>query len=936
MGNKKNRVLVYSVTTDSYFSDQESKIAKVLMNLRVIKKELLIIEKKEKMNNKDVNSLLCTVINLLTNRKGKNRDSIIKSIFDKVKELENKFSNQLNRLIEKNKGVRSLRHDSLFTTRKIKDKKGNIVVKEINKANQVVALFESTFTRTLGLDAENINESVVIVKVYHYKVLKDLIDRGFEYNGKIYTFFSSSSGQMKNKKCVFVRKDLWDKHKGTFLCGLGKERINNTVFTKNEREEYGININKYFAYLSLQNTATKKWEDFDIDKVIVCHDLEINVEDEVEFIDRDTYKISSPKTKALPMNVSDGVGLILPELSDKNFQFRIPWGKGLLSPFDYKKFAESKGSYYVKDVWGDTHHIIEDDVKIILSASQLKTWRYYESMEEYRTHFKNNKCEAGKCNEEIETKDIHLNYQYLQTLTDMSIDELKVIAEATNHDIHKIGSNKEIMLRSLGATEENKNKNYFQQALFMYNNLLNDSHAKEMIKSKKKSMVKDALSGVLRVEGKRMFVLPDLFAYCEFLFTGNKNPEGLLEKGQVFAKNIKEGTVDILRSPQLYREHGVRENVKNKALEEWFGTGAIICNNKDMLSRLLQFDFDGDQVNVCSDKQFVNIAERNMKVIVPLYYEMSTAPIQKISNDSIYKSLELAFGSSIGTISNDITKIWNSGEFNEDKLKAVKLLTMYNNFMIDYAKTNFLPKPTGDAKELIKKNTQGEMPYFFQFAKNKDKEKVADKVVLEKEKRVDENGNEYETVIGEHTPVVNMLEDIIIDKRIVFKSVADKFDYKKLLSVSKFVSKDEELDKVIIKTYNKINRTKKWLIDKDSDEYKENKYVYVAKVIKEEILDVAREIDETITDVYVTDVLVRHLHDKQTGNKKTLWESFGDILVSNLKYKLQGVKDCKRCGSEFEVQSHKDKYCSDECKKEGEREAKRIRARRARKQKSGD
>ncbi|MEJ9111504.1 hypothetical protein LAV76_01895 [Bacillus paramobilis] len=918
MTNKLDRVLVYSVNTDSFFNNDEKKISQELMEIRIIKKELSNI-KMENDGYSELNNIIDKINSFLISKIDQRESLDIKEIKVKVRELENKLKERLYELIEENKDVRSLRRDSLFTTRKTKDKnKDNVVGKEVPIASHIVALFESTFTRTLELDTKNINESVIIVKSYHYKVLKDLIKRGFTYNGKAYTFFSSSSGQMKNKKCVFIKEDLWDKHKGTFLCGLDKERINNTKFKKNGREEYGININKYLAYLSLQNTATTKWKDFDIDKVIVCPDLEVTVTNEVEFIDRDRYKISDVKEKTLPMNVSDGVGLILPELSDKNFQFRIPWGKGLLSPFDFKEFAKSNGNYIVEDVWGNKHHIIKDDIRIILSASQLKTWRYYKSMKEYRAYFKGNNCEAGKCNEEVETKDIHLNYQYLQTLTDMSFEELKVIAKVTNNDINRIGSNKEVMLRSLGATEENKNKNYFQQALCMYNNLLNDSHAKEMIKSKKKSMVKDACSGALRVEGKRMFVLPDLYAYCEFLFTGNKKTEGLLEKGQVFAKNIREGTVDVLRSPQLYREHGVRENVKDGELEKWFKTGALYCNNKDYLSRLLQMDFDGDQVNVCSDKLVVNVAKRNMEGIVPLYYEMSTAPIQKISNESIYKSLELSFNSSIGVISNDITKIWNSGDVNEDKLEAIKLLTMYNNFMIDYAKTNFLPKPTEDAKKIIKTYTQGKMPYFFQFAKNKKEEEVAGKLV------------------GSHTPVVNMLEDIIKDRRIVFKSVADNFDYKKLLSTGKFVSKDQELDKVIIQKYNQINRTKKWLIDKDSDEYKENKYVYVAQLIKEEILDAAREIDETVTDVYVADVLVYHLHSKQSGNKKTLWESFGDILVLNLKYKLEGVKGCKQCSGEFKVKSHKDKYCSDECKKNAEREKKKVRSRRLRMNKSGD
>lgn len=293
-----------------------------------------------------------------------------------IKEAE--LGRELNDILEKNKEIdRSLRRDALYTYSKTAGK-------EINKSSKVVSLFESSFTRALQLDSENVNESVVIVKGFHYIVLENLIKKGFKYNNEEYKFFSSSSGQMKNKKCVFVKKSLLETElvnangekytiEDRLMCGLSVDRINNTVFKKGDKEERGININKFLAYLSLQNTATTKWEDFDINKVVVCPDLEIDVTDKVEFIDRDTYKISKPEDKTLPMNVSDGVGLILPKMSKKNFQFRINWGKGLLSPWDFQAQAKKLGKYEITDVWGKTHHIINDDVQIILSASQLKT-----------------------------------------------------------------------------------------------------------------------------------------------------------------------------------------------------------------------------------------------------------------------------------------------------------------------------------------------------------------------------------------------------------------------------------------------------------------------------------------------------------------------------------------------------------------------------------
>ncbi|MBP1967998.1 arsenate reductase-like glutaredoxin family protein [Virgibacillus natechei] len=909
MANLTNQVLVYSVSTDAFFNNEENQIGSKLMDLRIKKNELLSSEE----NTGEVDDLL--------------KD---------VNESINTLSKELNVLLDNNKDIRTLRRDHLYTYNKEQKK-------EVNKSNKVVALFESSFTRLLGLSTKDVNESVVIVKAYHYKALENLINKGFYYgdDNEEFVFWSSSAGQMKNKKCVFVKKTILDQKrvndqgveytaKDSLIAGLDWGRINNTKFNKGEDVEYGININKYLAYLSLQNTATVKWDDFDINQVIVVPDLEIDVTDTVEFIDRDTYQIHPPEEKTLPMNVSDGVGLILPTLADKNFQFRIPFGKGLLSPYDFLAHAKKVGNYEVVDVWGETHHLVNDNVKIILSASQLKTWKYYNSMEEYRELFRKYECEAGKCNEEVVTKDIHLNYQYIQSL-DMEFDELEKIAEKTNDDIKQLGNKKNVMLRSLGATEENEKKNNFQQALLMYDNLLNDSHAKEMIKSKKSSMVKDAKSGTLRADGKRMFILPDLYAYCEFLLTGNKNPEGLLNKGEVYTKKIKAGTVDILRSPQLYREHGIQKNTRGSDLSKWFNTGAIYINNKNFLARLLQCDFDGDQVNVVNpNTKFVEVAKRNMEAdkIVPLYYEMSTAPLQTLSEKSIYTSLISSFGSAIGSISNDVTKVWNSGKLDKDKQDAIKFLTMYNNFMIDFSKTNFLPKPKGDAKRLIRQYTKAKSPYFFQWAK--DKEVFEDKVVAETEKDVDENGKEYDKVISEYMPVMNMLEDIIVDKRITFKSVADTFDYTKLMSVVNFKSEGKDLDKAIVSAYKKINRRKKSMIDQNSETDKENKYVYAARAMKDEIMDAAREIEEDVSDVYVADCLIYHFHvTNKNGNKKTMWEAFGDIIVTNLNYKLNGIKICQYCSDGFKAKSHKNKYCSDACSKEGEKIIKKVKRKKA-------
>ena len=74
-------------------------------------------------------------------------------------------------------------------------------------------------------------------------------------------------------------------------------------------------------------------------------------------------------------------------------------------------------------------------------------------------------------------------------------------------------------------------------------------------------------------------------------------------------------------------------------IREWFITDALYTSSFDFISKILQFDVDGDSALVVADKTFIDIAERNMKDIVPLYYNMrKSAPIV-LNTQNIYNRL---------------------------------------------------------------------------------------------------------------------------------------------------------------------------------------------------------------------------------------------------------------------------------------------------------
>lgn len=72
----------------------------------------------------------------------------------------------------------------------------------------------------------------------------------------------------------------------------------------------------------------------------------------------------------------------------------------------------------------------------------------------------------------------------LQTLTDITEEELKQISDQTVNEITTLGTDKETMMRVLGATEKNKNKTAFRRHFFYILSCLT------MIIQKKSSKIK--------------------------------------------------------------------------------------------------------------------------------------------------------------------------------------------------------------------------------------------------------------------------------------------------------------------------------------------------------------------------------------------------------------------------------------------------------------
>ena len=534
---------VYGLDTACLYTDEEYDIEQRIIKARCLKEKL-----KNKLiphNNKPPEYTLNhnKRMQILTQYINKNKD--------KLKEL----------LSENKEITRTIRPEKLTIKRK-------------------VSIFDSNLTRCFGMKERELNEEIIIIRVYFFDVAESIIKQGFYMNGNKYVFFSSSAGQIRTKKLVAVREDLLKKHWNTLSAGLSIEKIN---------ELGGINRNKYLAYLSLCNSATDVWEGFDIDRSIVVDDFETEVFGTVDYIDNKTFEITRRDMK-IPITHTDGCGMIC--TGNKDFMVRLPWVKGLLGYFPFQDFIkEYNCSPIVTDVWGDKHNIIEENIQVIFTKSQFKLWKYYSNWNSYKENFKKYNCTAGICNEEEdEIPDATINYQMIQTLFDLSDEELLELAQDSINDIKNLTSDKDTMLRVFGAVPYNKRKNGFQKCLEIYPELLSDIYTRHTLKDIKNSLENDLWSAKLKVNGKYTFLMPDLYAFCEHLFMGIEVPEGLLKNGEVFCRLYPEGKLDCLRSPHLYIEHAVRQNILDEKKRRWFKTKAIYTSSFDIISKILQFD----------------------------------------------------------------------------------------------------------------------------------------------------------------------------------------------------------------------------------------------------------------------------------------------------------------------------------------------------------
>ena len=421
-----------------------------------------------------------------------------------------------------------------------------------------------------------------------------MFKKGFKFNGKIFKRFSCSASQARVSTIVFVDESIKQEL---------KRRLDN-----GRDLSHPLAPSKYNAYFGLYSSATKQ-----VSKPRFCvvpDYLETRPVD-VDYIietDRDSDDIVEPRTIDIEFNRFDGSGIISPQMAEQwgkdlgedytpcQFCLRCAFTKGMVNEFDFVEWCKenNNGVYTIKDIYGKTVDLREIDV--ILSEGQVKLWDSWESQEDYERNCEENGIYWGitKYAPKKDKDVLVTNYQFLQTLNltndmieDLCKDTVDYIKGVSYDDIYyallfMMGKNmtKDDVKNFLKSSDD-----YWLKTLIVDHNLFNDKFTKEKIRNLIIKKIEQACLGKLNVRGNFQCIVPDNYAYMEWI-TGQE-VKGLLGRGQFYSQywnNLGESRVDCMRSPLThFSEHYVVDLIDNEETAKWYkySYSGIIVNVHD-------------------------------------------------------------------------------------------------------------------------------------------------------------------------------------------------------------------------------------------------------------------------------------------------------------------------------------------------------------------
>ena len=437
---------------------------------------------------------------------------------------------------------------------------------------------------------------------------------GFYLNGKHYGRLMCSAAMARTNRALFCIDDIYPRLDEILRCGCKQTKIVPA---------------KWNAYYSLMSSAAFQ---VSFPRVCVVKDYEITLDKTIDWTVPNEHEDKIERiTKPLNFNIWDGMGIISPEFSKKwseevgydgiaeSFIIRAPFIKGLVSTFDFHRFAkEIAKNNIIKDIYGNEYNC--DDIDMVITQSQFKLWNAYDSMEQHQQCMKKLGLSWGVTR--IGAPDgkniMRTNYQFVQVLN-LSNDDICNLCEPTINWLKGVCNNFEFkLLYSLGKMTKKYSEqelfNFIQdpsiKALMLDNELVEDNYLSNKIYQSIRKKIKESYIGKLNTNGGFNFVYCDPYAFCEYIF--GIEPKGLLKEFEHYAYfwSIKgKENVVAMRSPLTWRAEVNKLNLKfTSEMQDWYRyiPNGVIYNiwglDRETHSSM---DFDGDIVATTDNETFL-------------------------------------------------------------------------------------------------------------------------------------------------------------------------------------------------------------------------------------------------------------------------------------------------------------------------------------------
>ena len=476
-------------------------------------------------------------------------------VFDKIKEIKDKI-----KIITKENTTNNNLH-------------------KINKLNHELINLKF-IPDIISIKADTTKKDYKYICKNHFTVEIDIY--GVKYK-RTYKRLCAGAGQLRRNSSLFCNVDIYNELETIMMCGLSKKQIGK------------INLAKFSAYFALYTSSARQVK---TPRICVVKDFEYVLKNQtVDWIydDEDGNKQIEERNIDFEINAFDGSGIISPNMANiwkdnlgldylpSSFIIRAPWVKGLVSVFDFHKFAKEIACVdTITDYWGNKYNI--NDVDVILTTSQFKLYKKYKDWQQYIYYYKtfHHIFSVTRVNKKEDNMYTTLNYQYIQT-NDFTPDTIKSLADYSINWANKIMS-KDYLYTLLLLSPSNKIEPILHskdsttiddkiiKAMLFCPNIINDKYINQKMIRHIQNKINKMKIGKIWVEGSYEFMIPDLYALCEHAF--DMDVKGLLPKNSIWNKKwVDKGSKKITahRSPLVApSENRILDVYNDNRCLEWY------------------------------------------------------------------------------------------------------------------------------------------------------------------------------------------------------------------------------------------------------------------------------------------------------------------------------------------------------------------------------